>query len=200
MKSKPASGKPSTKAEEGVATPPKKVAFSEPLKRKKAASFPKFTAAEEAEEKAPSSEPLKRRRRSGTESESTLEVSPADPPPSGSDDVPTSRTEIFRKFENSQVPPDDPSETANNGRAFDEVAREALTAADEAIQGAIPSDSPVPPPPMMEDPSLSIEDLLGEEYANPASYMPDAPSRQASLAQAPTQTIHSILIILDDGK
>ena len=117
-KSKPASWEPSSEVKEGVAVPPKKVASFGPLKKTKAASsskmpaFPKsavvptLPTVEEAEEEVPSLEPLKRRRRLGTESESTPEIAPANPPSSGSEGVPTSRIGIAPEFENSQVLPD----------------------------------------------------------------------------------------------
>ena len=93
---------------------------------------------------------MKSRRRSRTESESTPEFAPANPPPSGSKDVPTSRTGIAPESENSQVPPEVPSETGREGRAFDEVAREALRATGEVVQGEKPSGSPIPSSAMVE--------------------------------------------------
>ena len=102
------------------------------------------------------------------------------------------------------MPLEVPSETAREGRAFDEVAQEALRAADEVIQGANHSGSPIPPSAMVKDPLLSVEDLLREEHANLALYLPDAPSREVSPGRAPTQTsprsTHFAPIILDDCK
>ena len=75
------------------------------------------------------------------------------------------------------MPLDVPSGMALEERAFDKVAREALRAAEEVNQGAIPSDSPIPPPATVEDPLLSIEYLLGEEHTDPTSALSDAPLR-----------------------
>ena len=86
------------------------------------------------------------------------------------------------------MPLEVPSETAREGRAFDEVAREALRAADEVIQGANHSGLPIPPSAMVKDPLLSIEDLLREEHADLALSLPHAPSTEVSPVRAQTQT------------
>ena len=99
------------------------------------------------------------------------------------------------------MPLEVPSEMAREGRAFDEVAREALRTSDEVIQGEKDSGLPIPPSAMVKDPLLSIEDLLREEHADPASSLPDAPPRQALPSRALTQTsprsTHFVPIILD---
>ena len=102
------------------------------------------------------------------------------------------------------MPLDVPSGMALEERAFDKVAREALRAAEEVIRGAIPSDQPIPPLAMVEDPLLCIEDLLEEERVDPAISLSDKPPRHASPARTSTHTpprsTHFAPIILNDGK
>ena len=118
-----------------------------PPKRKKAASSskrhasstsvaaPNLSKTDEVEEvEEPSPVPLKKRRKSRTELEPTPEVALMDLHPSRSEDVPTSWTGIASEFENSQVPLEAPSTTAYEGNSFDEVAREALKAAEEIFR------------------------------------------------------------------
>ena len=102
------------------------------------------------------------------------------------------------------MPASVPSETAREGRDFEEVTREALRVAEEVIRGAIHSDPPIPPPAIVEDPLFSIEDLLEEDRADPAASLLDASPKQASPAQTltliPPGSTHFAPIILDDGK
>ena len=60
-------------------------------------------------------------------------IAPFDPHPSGSEDIPISHTGVLLESKNSQVPLEAPSTMAPEGSSFDEVAREALKAAEKVI-------------------------------------------------------------------
>ena len=113
-KSKSTIGEPSAAVEGKLSAHPKKATSFGPLNRKKAAFFSKrpappkpaapptlLTTEEGIEIEEPSPEPLKRRRKSRTESELAPKIAHANPPPSGSEDVQTSRTRVALEFENS---------------------------------------------------------------------------------------------------
>ena len=75
-----------------------------------------LSTAEEVEEE-PSLEPLKRKKMTKTkESELTpSKITLSDPPPSGSEDVPSLQTRVDPESEKSQGPPRAPSTTALEG-------------------------------------------------------------------------------------
>ena len=114
------------------------------------------------------------------------EVAPTNPPPSESEDVQTSRTRVVPQSENFQVPPEAPPTLAYEGSSFDEVAREALRAAEGIIREVDPLAAPNPPPALMEDPLLGIEDFLVEEHVDLALLWPGTPrSRLHQLRDRP---------------
>ena len=60
----------------------------------------------------------------------------------------------------SQVPPRASSTTVPDGVSFDEVAQEALKAAEEIFHEEDTSATPIPPTALVEDPHLSVEDFV----------------------------------------
>ena len=133
-----------------------------------------------------------------------LNTTPLDPHPFGSGDFPTFRTGVIPESENSQVPPEDSSTMAPEASFYDEVAREALKAAEEIFREEDTSTTTIPLADLMEDPPLSVEDFLGEECANPTPSESDTPPRLTSPASVPTQatlwSAPSAPIIVDNGK
>ena len=101
-KSKPASGEPFFEDGKVESAPSKKATSSWPSKRarttsslkrptsSKSAATPPLPPTGVAEEEKPYLEPLKRRRRSRTESKPAPEVAPTNTPPFGNEDVPAS--------------------------------------------------------------------------------------------------------------
>ena len=94
--------------------------------------------------------------------------------------------------------------TALEGVSFDEVAQEALKAAEEIFHEEDTSATPIPPTALVEDPLLSVEDFLVEECANPTPSELHALPKPASPASVPAQATPRLAylapIILDDGK
>ena len=62
--------------------------------------------------------------------------------------------------ENSKVPPEAPSMLAPEESTFDEVAREALKAAEKIFHEGDTLATPIPPAAWIEDPLLRIKDIL----------------------------------------
>ena len=127
-----------------------------------------------------------------------------DPHPSGSEDIPISYTGVPPESKNSQVPPEAPSTMAPEGSSFDEVAREALKAAEEIFREENPSATPSLLAALVEDPFLSVEDFVKERRVDPTPLeshaLPKPTSPALAQTQAPPGSERSTPIILDDDK
>ena len=117
-----------------------------------------------------------------------------DPPPSGSEDVPTSQTRVITESEKVQALSEAPSTTGPDGGSFDDVAREALRAAKEIIREDGSSATPSTPVVLTKDPPIVVEEQ--EDLTPLGSDIPSKPTLPTlALTQTTPGSEHSTPII-----
>ena len=103
---------------------------------------------------------------------------------------------------NSQVPRKNPPTAIREGVLFGEVAQKAFVTTKEIFREA-PPIAPSPPPAMVQDPLLSVEDFAMDQ-ADPSPSGTVSTPGQATPAGPSTQPLsgshRSAPIVLDDGK